>query len=241
MPTMFFTEDNDSYSVTTSDTYALVFLSGDDFLRVNIGIVEASMGEDNDVVDLRGGTSTIYGDSGNDRFELYVGATIYGGRDNDVFNLRAAAADLLLRGGDGHDNFFGRDYGSTGEVRGDGGDDLFAGFRSGVTLYGGTGNDLYRVNPVSSATFVELAGEGTDGVQLMQGADYTLPANIENVTVGAYAGSDTTRNPTITLNGLHNLFTGHDNGEAVSGLGGNDRLFGRGATTRSTAAMVMTG
>ncbi len=246
MPTQFFTNSNDTHIVNTAGTHDLIFLAGEDTLTVFQGTVRAAMGEDDDIVSLRGGASTIYGEAGNDRFEIYVGATVHGGGDNDIFNIRggsglnadggtgddrfnfaAAASSILLRGGAGHDDFAGNNFTSTGSIYGEDGNDSFTGFRSGITLYGGGGNDVYRVNAGSNATFVELADGGKDTAQLMRGGDFVLPANIENVVIGTYAGSDATT-ATITGNALDNAFTGHGNDETVHGLGGNDRLIGKG-------------
>lgn len=245
MPTIIGTEGNDTYShsTATSDTYGL--LGGNDRLTVFAGTVQAFMGEGNDVIDLRGGTTSAYGESGEDRFELFLGAGAYGGGDNDIFNIRggnglvadggsgddrfnfaAASTNLFLYGGFGHDAFAGGNFASTGSVYGDSGNDQFTGFRSGITVFGGTGDDVFRINPGSTATIVEAVGEGSDIVQLMRGADYLLPANVERIVVGTYAGSDST-SATITMNDLANAFTGHGNDETVDAFGGNDRLFGK--------------
>ena len=243
--TKIFTDGTDVYDASTANDYFLTFLDGGDRLNVTAGTVTASMGGGNDVVDVRGGSSTIYGEAGADRFEIYCAATVSGGVNSDLFNLRAgsgivasgddgndrfnfgaAVTNVLLHGGVGDDDFSGLFFAATGAIHGDAGNDLFTDFRSGMTLYGGAGNDTYRVSPGSSAAIVELAGEGTDIVQLMRGADYTLGANLERLVIGTYAGSDTSA-ATLTLNALDNSFTGHGNAETVYGLAGNDRLYGK--------------
>lgn len=248
MPTFIFSNGNDSYEVATAGTFDLAFLAGADTLTLTHAgaTTTADMGEGNDVVIHRGGTATVTGEGGADRFEVYAsGLTGLGGADADVFNLRggsgqslsggiggdrvnfaAAVTGVLIHGDAGDDNFAGYNLAGTGNIHGDDGDDLFTGFRAGMTLRGGLGNDTYRVNPLSNATFLELAAQGTDIVQLMRGADYTLPANLERVIVGTYAGSDTS-SATITLNAADNIFTGHGNDETVTALGGVDRLFGK--------------
>ena len=246
MPTIVYSEGNDTVSHSTATTDTLALLGGNDTLTVFAGTVTAFMGEGDDVVSLRGGTTSAYGESGVDRFDFYVGGFASGGGDDDVFNVRggggitgvggsgddrfnfaAAATGVLMVGGIGNDIFAGANLAiTTAEMHGEDGNDLFTGFRSGVTLYGGIGDDTYRVNPLSNATFVEAVGSGSDIVQLMRGADYVLPDNIERIIVGTYAGSDGT-SATITMNGLANAFTGHGNDETVNGLGGIDRLFGK--------------
>lgn len=243
--TKIFTDGTDVYDASSANDYFLTFLDGGDRLNVTAGIVTASMGGGNDVVDVRGGSSTIYGEAGADRFEVYCAATVSGGANSDLFNLRggsnitasgddgndrfnfgAAVTNVLLHGGAGDDDFSGFFFAATGAIHGDAGNDLFTDFRSGITLYGGAGNDTYRVSPGSTAAIVELAGQGTDIVQLMRGADYTLGANLERLVIGTYAGSDTSA-ATITLNALDNSFTGHGNTETVFGLAGIDRLYGK--------------
>ena len=247
MPTISFTSGNDSYAVIAAGTYDLSFLAGADLLTVNGGtFTTAHMGDDNDVATLRSGDASVFGDLGNDRFEIYAaGIEADGGAGADVFNLRGsanvtlaggdgadrfnfagAAAGVLIHGGLGDDSYAGYDMAIGGALHGDEDNDTFTGFRSGVTLYGGLGNDVYRLNTVSNATFTELAGQGVDIVQLMRGADYTLPDNIERIIVGTYAGSDTS-SATVILNLLDNGFTGHGNAETVFGMGGVDRMFGK--------------
>ena len=247
MPALVFTAGNDSYTVTAAGNYDLSFLAGADTLTVYGGtFTTAHMGDGNDLATLRVGDASVFGELGNDRFEIYAaGIEADGGAGADIFNIRgaanvtlaggdgvdrfnfaAAAAGALIHGGLGDDIFAGYDLTTGGTIFGDAGNDSFTGFRAGATLRGGLGNDVYRVNPLSNAIFLELAGEGTDIVQLMRGADYTLPANIERVAVGTYAGSDIS-SAVLTLNILDNVFTGHGNNETVFGLAGSDRLFGK--------------
>lgn len=245
MPITYYSDANDTVTINSPGSYDLIFLGGNDTLTVFQGSVNAAMGEGNDVVSMRGGYTVAYGESGEDRFEIYVGGNAYGGGDNDLFNLRggsdiiaygdlgddrfnfaAATSSVLLHGGGGNDDFAGYNFASSGFLYGDSGNDSYAGFRAGVNLYGGPGNDTYRVNPVSNAGFLELVDEGKDTVQLMRGADYTLPDNIENVVVGTYPGSDLSA-ATITGNALDNAFAGHGNDETFHGLTGNDRAFGK--------------
>ena len=245
MPITYYSDANDTVTINSPGSYDLIFLGGNDTLTVFQGSVNAAMGEGDDVVSMRGGYTVAYGESGEDRFEIYVGGNANGGGDNDLFNIRggssviaygdlgddrfnfaAAASSVSLRGGGGNDDFAGYDFASSGFIYGDSGNDSFSGFRAGTNLYGGLGNDIYRVNPGSNAGFLELVDEGNDTVQLMRGADYTLPANIENVVVGTYAGSDLST-ATITGNGLNNAFAGHGNDETFNGLTGNDRAFGK--------------
>ena len=246
MPTQTFTEGDDTYTVSTVDSYVLSFLGGNDTLTVIRGQVDANMGTGNDVVSLKGGLSSVLGGIGADRFELYnydpgttvdgeddadlfnvrggTGIQVYGGAGNDRFNFYAAAASVLLYGGSGDDKFFGYNNVITGSIYGDDGADYFVLFRGAVSLHGGPGNDIYRADAKSPATFVELADEGRDSVQVARGASYTLPANIENISVQGFSGSSTTATPTLQGNDLANTINAHINTETIYGWGGDDRI-----------------
>jgi Ca2+-binding RTX toxin-like protein len=207
------------------------------------------MGEGTDVVTLQSGGALIYGDGGTDRFEIYA-STIEarGGADNDIFNINGGD-NLVLRGDDGDDRFsflagsihtyitggLGNDFFNglgqvvSGAFYGDAGNETFIDFRNaaGVVpdLYRGLGDDVYRAHPTSPANFLENPGEGTDTVEVSAGRSYTLPANIENITVGAFTGS-LTGAATLTGSALDNVIRGYSNAETLNGLGGNDKLYG---------------
>jgi VCBS repeat-containing protein len=84
-------------------------------------------------------------------------------------------------------------------------------------MMGGVGNDTYVVDNVSDVV-TELEGEGVDLVQ--SAVNYTLSANVENLTL---TGSS---NINGTGNDLDNVITGNTGSNALYGLGGNDTLNG---------------
>lgn len=240
-----FTAGADSFKTTNAaDTYELDFLGGNDSLEVVAGTVTSRLGTGNDSAIVRGGSATINGDAGNDLFTVFGGtSTINGGTgmdrlifrqqanvsanlgdDNDRVDFYVAVLGINIIGGAGNDTFFGNSYFHSGSIYGGSGNDLFYGFRTGVGLHGGTGDDTYRVDPLGSASFFENLGEGTDTVQVQSGQSYTLPFAIENLTVmtfGSIVG------PTLLGgNDLNNIIRGGDSGETISGLDGNDQLFG---------------
>lgn len=247
MPVTFYSDAVDIVTINSPGPHTVILLGGNDVLTVHSGTVDAAMGEGDDVASLRGGTTSVYGESGADRFEIYAAATAFGGGDNDLFNIRGgsnivadggtgddrfnfygAAGSVLLHGGAGNDDFFGYNHAITGSIHGDAGEDYFILFRSGVTIYGGSGNDIYRADAVAPANFVELADEGVDSVQVARGASFTMPDNIERISVQGFSGS-TDGAAGLIGNASDNTITAHNNEDTIFGHDGNDRLFGKGA------------
>lgn len=250
MPNQIFTDGADTYTVSTAGDYWLGFLGGNDTLTVDGGTsTTALMGEGNDVVKLESGLAiVVYGESGADLFDVWAAdATAYGGGGNDRFNLRGGSSqflygdagadrfyfyfngvDVMLDGGSGNDLFYGNNRTISGNIHGGAGNDSFFTFNGGgaLLLYGGSGNDTYRADPVTPAGFVENASEGTDTVQVSRGISYTLPANIERILVGNYAGS-TDAAATLSGNAIANTIIAAGNADTLYGLDGNDRLYGK--------------
>lgn len=246
--TQSFTSGDDRYVVSQNGSFVLDFLQGADSLYIHAGETIARMGAGNDYVRFLGGSAAIYGQDGADRFDLYgSGARVNGGDGDDLFNIRGGS-DHRLTGRSGNDRFNFLSDTSGVRLHGDDGDDLFVGYgRSiggslfggagndrflnfgnygrSVTLDGGLGNDLYRIDPLSPPVIVERAGEGIDTVQIVGSAHYTLGANLENLAVIGPAGAD---GANLTGNALNNRITGSDAAENLLGLEGDDRLAGGG-------------
>ena len=240
-----FTEFDDVFAVTGMDTYELDFLGGADLLRVWRGSVTAYLGTGDDVAILRGGSSSIFAGAGNDSIHILAsGSTVDGGDDDDLITIRggnsltidggngndrvnfySGAADVSISGGEGADRFFGYERAITGTIAGGAGNDSFYRFLGGVTLAGGTGNDVYRVGSPDAPTILELSGEGTDSVQVARGVSYALADNLENLVVLA-SGSGS--GAILTGNLLANRMTGSAVAETLDGSFGNDLLYGRG-------------
>lgn len=109
------------------------------------------------------------------------------------------------------------------------GNDVLRG-AGGDILAGGTGNDVYHVSSAKGAipTVRELAGGGTDTVYSYVG-NYTLPANVENLVLGAasrFGGG----------NALDNVLRATGADQTLAGGGGNDVLHGNVGTTFAFAA-----
>jgi trimeric autotransporter adhesin len=89
------------------------------------------------------------------------------------------------------------------------------------TLIGGAGNDIYFVDDIDDKA-VENPGEGIDTVIVTAAIDFTLGANIENLTVASNVASGYE----VVGNALANKITGTGAGGGLSGMDGNDLLVG---------------
>ena len=101
----------------------------------------------------------------------------------------------------------------------------------GDTLQGGLGDDIYYVHNLADQV-IETTGQGTDTV-VSWVQNYTLPGNVENLTLmdGAVTG---------TGNSASNLIIGDALDNILYGKAGDDTLKAALATIRWTAARVRT-
>ncbi|MBL1211486.1 calcium-binding protein, partial [Geminocystis sp. GBBB08] len=138
--------------------------------------------------------------------------TINGNGSDNV--LIGGDGNDILNGGTGNDTFFGGD-----------GNDILNGGAGNDSLMGGLGNDIYYVDS-GNDQIIELQGEGTDTVNST--IDYSLIANVENLTLQGTAinGTGNESNNTINGNGSDNVLIGGDGNDNVNGGTGNDTLIG---------------
>ena len=110
-----------------------------------------------------------------------------------------------LSGGAGNDYLFG-----------DAGNDTLTGGTGNDTMEGSVGDDTYDVDSASDVV-TENSGEGIDTIQ--SSITYTLPANVENLTL--------TGNTAIngTGNSLANVLRGNSAANTLSGGQGNDSYY----------------
>ncbi|HEX5362439.1 MAG TPA: calcium-binding protein, partial [Fluviicoccus sp.] len=127
---------------------------------------------------------------------------------NELANfLQGNATDNTLVGGDGDDTLDGM-----------GGND---------SLVGGLGNDAFFVDNGSDSVSENL-NEGQDTVY-SQAANYTLPANIENlylVGLGAINGAGNSDNNQIVGNAGANNISGGGGNDVYNGMQGSDTIVG---------------
>jgi len=185
--TVEFDDGNNSYTVKNADDdYELNFKKGEDFLTVTAtgAVVTAYMGDDDDwiYVDAPGAQIHGYLGSGDDNVALdAVGfAQIYGGPGMDRFEINQNA-NVLLDGGSDHDRFYGHHNVITGNIFGGPGRDYFEDFENcdvNLSLYGGTGNDIFTVGGSSSPNIVEYADQGEDTIHLVAPVSYVMAENV---------------------------------------------------------------
>ncbi|MDD5244819.1 MAG: calcium-binding protein, partial [Syntrophorhabdaceae bacterium] len=135
------------------------------------------------------------------------------------------AGNDVLYGDEGNDALMagtGNDavYGGTGDdaLWGEAGNDLLDGGTGADRIAGGTGNDMYYVDNAGDIV-TEAVNEGTDTV--FSSISYTLPANVENLTLTG------TLPINGTGNGLDNVLTGNASTNILTGNAGNDTIDGR--------------
>ncbi len=176
------------------------------------------LGDDSYVVDNIGDAITENFNEGTDKVSSKVTYTLSG----NVENLTLTGS--LAINGTGNDlanKLTGNS--ATNQLDGGAGDDTLDGKAGVDTMIGGLGNDSYVVDDTSDV-ITENLGEGTDKVS--SSATYTLPANIENLTLTGTLAINSTGN------GQANKITGNSGNNQLDGGAGNDTLDG-GAGTNS--------
>ncbi|PXX09490.1 Ca2+-binding RTX toxin-like protein [Nitrosomonas ureae] len=133
------------------------------------------------------------------------------------------AIDNLI-GSDFNDNLTGN--GQNNALEGGGGNDTLNGAGGADTMVGGSGNDTFVVNNIGDVV-TEFLNEGTDKVN--SNIAYTLPVNIENLTLTgtlAINGTGNNLNNVIAGNSADNQLNGQAGNDTLNGGGGNDTLIG---------------
>ena len=156
------------------------------------------------------------------------GVIINGTANADTIDATHAIGGLFPTNGDDIINGLG----GNDTISGLDGNDYINGGAGADTMRGGPGNDVYIVDNTSDKV-IENLNEGMDSVY--SSVTYTLPANVENLTLtGATAING-------TGNSLANVITGNDANNIIAGLGGADTLDGGGGIDTATYAASTAG
>jgi Ca2+-binding RTX toxin-like protein len=204
----------------------------------------------NNVIIGNSSANVLRGFDGNDTLDGGLGAdTLVGGNGDDIYYVDSVSDVVTELAGQGTDKVFstvtytlganvenlqltsslvingtGNTLNNTitGNVaanvlKGMDGDDIIDGGRGVDTMVGGNGNDTYYVDE-STDIVTELSAQGTDTVYA--DTDYTLSANVENLTIVNATGWD------ATGNSLANTITGNSADNILDGAAGADSLIG---------------
>jgi Ca2+-binding RTX toxin-like protein len=146
-----------------------------------------------------------------------TGSAAINGTGNALANvMRGNNAANVLDGGSGNDAFAGN--GGNDTLIGGAGNDSLNGGAGADAMSGGIGDDTYTIDNALD-TVSENVGEGTDTV--VSSIDYTLGANVENLSLTGTAIS-------ATGNGLNNAIRGTSAANVLDGGAGADKLYGYG-------------
>lgn len=138
---------------------------------------------------------------------IFTGTSAVNGTGNGLNNLITGNnAANQLNGDAGNDT-----------LKGGAGDDILTGWSGADIMLGGLGRDTYFVENVGDIV-TEKLNEGTDVVSSR--LTYTLPANVENLTLTGTTAINGTGN------GLANVIFGNNAANQSNGAAGNDTLSG---------------
>jgi Ca2+-binding RTX toxin-like protein len=172
----------------------------------------------NDTIMGLAGADTLIGSAGNDKLD--------GGTDND--RLDGGAGKDTLLGGSGHDTLLGG--GDNDSLDGGNGNDSLDGGTGQDTMVGGSGNDSYAVDN-SKDMVIELPGSTSGRDSVISSVDYTLPLNVEDLTLKGLNnlnGTGNDGNNLIVGNNGDNVLDGRNGADTLKGGDGDDTLMGGG-------------
>jgi hypothetical protein len=205
-------------------------------------------GMDNDTLSGGTGNDLLEGHRGNDVLDGGLGNnTLRGGAGDDTYMVNSTA-DLVIetarRGNDTvrasieytlpnnvenlilltNQNLSGFGNARNNQLIGNSGDNYLDGRSGNDTMIGGAGDDRYVVSNRGDLV-VEAANEGNDWV--MSSRTYTLPDNVENLTLTGdrnINGTGNNQNNQIIGNSGNNTLTGNGGSDTLSGGAGRDRF-----------------
>ncbi len=186
--------------------------------------------EGNDWLDGKGGADALLGGTGNDTYVIDNAADTVlehadEGADTVQSTINYALGDnvenLTLAGG----NIDGTGNALDNVIVGSAGNNTLDGGVGADTMVGGGGNDTYHIDSLGD-TVIEQAWQGID--TMISPFDYTLAANVENLTLTGVAlnGTGNELDNLIVGTAADNTLTGLDGKDTLDGGAGADNLIG---------------
>jgi Ca2+-binding RTX toxin-like protein len=207
----------------TSVADRLYGFGGDDTLNggLNADSMAGGPGNDTYAVDNAGDAVVESPNEGTDLVQSSISYTLGDNLENLTLTGSATlgtgnALDNVITGNSVNNVLSG--LGGNDTLVGGSGDDTLDGGLGADSMSGGPGNDTYIVLTADDVV-IENAGEGTDFV--LSSISYTLPANVENLTLAGTADINGSGSFSIA-----NVITGNSGANVLDGGLGNDILFG---------------
>jgi len=179
------------------------------------------VGDDTYIVDHTGDVVVELDGEGVDTVQSSVSYTLSANVENLVLTGSASingtgnALDNVITGNSGNNALYG--LGGNDTLNGGSGNDTLDGGEGADVMAGGLGNDTYVVDQTGDVVN-EAANAGTDLV--LSSIDYTLGANVENLTLTGMANLNGNGNE------LANVITGNSGNNVLNGGAGADTLVG---------------
>ncbi len=212
----------------TANMETLVATSGGSTLTGDGGSDLLVGGPGNDTLNSGTGTAVMFGGGGNDTYLVNSSSDVVielpnqgidtvdanlGSQNDLAYVLPANVENLVLLTG-----VAGTGNALDNTITGNSGNNVIDGGAGADTMIGGAGNDTYYVDNPGDVV-VENPNEGTDTI--VSSVSYTLPDNVENLTLAAGSGP-----LTGTGNALDNVIVGNASGDTLNGGDGNDTITG---------------
>ncbi|PTT89202.1 hypothetical protein DBR42_08315, partial [Pelomonas sp. HMWF004] len=217
-------------AVRVSDDYALpanvenlillgaaVYGIGNDLANVLTGNAGANL------IDGASGADTMIGGAGDDTYVVDNAGDVIteltgGGSDNVEASISyALGAEIETLTLTGSNAINGTGNGLANTLTGNAGANRLDGGQGADTMAGGAGNDTYVVDNAADIV-TEAPSGGTDTVEAS--LDYTLGAEVENLTLTGSSGIN------ATGNGVANTLRGNAGNNTLDGKAGNDTMIG---------------
>jgi Ca2+-binding RTX toxin-like protein len=215
------TADNQLFGLSGNDI--LTGLGGNDWLDGGTGAdtMSGGLGDDTYIVDNAGDLVVEFEGEGTDTVQSSVSTTLTDNVENLTLSGSASIngtgneLDNVITGNSGNNALYG--LGGNDSLIGSNGNDTLDGGTGADIMSGGSGNDTYIVDDIGDVVS-EASGQGTD--QVFSGIDYTLTANVENLTLTG------TVDINGTGNGLNNVISGNEGNNILDGGSGVDTMLG---------------